>query len=432
MSDICQIKRQILQFLAKNGLQRLINFDNELAASTSQLKKEVKQEVKDEIKEEAVESTFNDLLNWNKVLAFVTPQADFSLIYNKRSLIYQKSKLYKECLNNIMLAERFNIKEDLTERKKFCQLAIQQQQSQTSYEVEKNLFQLTYTPNPRMPFVIDCLKLQNNEYFGNHIITDQYLNIGDVICVENNLFVVSPDNHLDTIIENDSCYQRCSHCYKSNNMDLIPCDNCCFAMFCSTTCKDEALQIYHKYECSVSPNLKASARSMRSFFMTLYLYHGDIKAMKKYFEARGSTVKTVFDYDLSCPGSPNYNQNLMDIFDSHKAIKNNEPMQDMHTLFNCHLDLVKIWKGNEDFIWNFVTRHNDNIRELGNVLSKWPGYKTQFIEQRQIVGTAYYPFLQLINHSCIPNIICHTNEQNQMVLIVCRPIQKGGQLFVGY
>ena len=390
---------------------------------------------------------FNALINWNKVLANMTSKHDFSYVYNKRSIIYKECKLYKECLNNIMMAEGHNTsqQEDLSERKEFCELAIEQQSENKDDEY---FLKLSYPPNPKMPFAIDCLKLKNNLIFGNHIITDQDLNIGDVICIENPFFAnLSNNNEVDSY-EKDSCFQRCYHCFKYNNMNLIPCNKCNFAMFCSITCQDKAREIYHKYECVINIKLdgvKDIVRSMRSFFLTLYLYDGNFHEMKASFVARDFKVKTVYDCDLSDPTSSDYARNLMHIFDSYNAPKKNKPLSIIETIFNCHPDLAEIWEGNETFIMAFLCRHVDNLRELEQVMIQWPGNTTQLISKvpekrnnfhtnliRNIIGVGYYPFVGLFNHACVQNIFRHFNDKNQIVLIVCRPINKGEQLFDDY
>lgn len=391
-------------------------------------------------------SNFDALLCWNELLAKLAPfDAGFNFIYCKRSMIYKECKLFKESLNNIMLAESFNTKDDFTEHKQFCQLAIQEQ-NQTECVDEKKYFELSYAANPMMPFTIDCLKFKHSDIYGNHIITDQDLKQGDIICIEN-LFFGTMSNNADgynTLIENNTCYQRCHHCFKFNNMDLIPCMRCTNAMFCSIICRDESFKIYHKYECFINTKIadvENILRKMRSFFVTLYLYNGNINEMKTTFGARGPRVQTVFDYNLGNPKSPNYYRNLMSIFYSCKSSPKCKSVPIIDRIFNCHPDLAVIWKGNETFIVELLCRLVDNLREHGQVMLQWPANTTQIIAKsseksnivsRKIIGVGYYPFVGLFNHSCFPNVNRHINQNNQMVLAVCRPIKKGEQLFDDY
>ena len=426
---------QLQKFMFKNELPFIIDYN--VAASFGHHK----------IVNE-VETTYGTLLNWNKVLACLDIDDQTAMVYYKRSKDFKHIALFEECLSNMHWAEQYKIDKDLEKQKNRIQDAIKII-NMTDDKIDENFFKLSYAPNPRLPFVIDSLKLDNNLDFNNHIITDQNLNIGDVVCVENPFFGFTTNkSDGDTYIEQDSCYQRCSHCFQSNNMNLIPCESCKSTMFCSTYCKDEAMEIYHKYECYILrkiPNIENIVRSMRSFFVTLYLYGGNFEAMKKSIGQRGPSVKTVFDYDLSNQKSPNYARNLMDIFDSYKAPQFNTSLKIFSTIFKCHPDLAVIWKGNKQFIHDFLTRHADNLRELGQEMLKWPGNTAQLIAElpetnnnfqinlvRKIVGLVYYPFFGLLNHSCVPNIIHHINEKNQKVLIVCRPIRKGEQLFVDY
>jgi hypothetical protein len=101
---------------------------------------------------------------------------------------------------------------------------------------------LSYEGKPKVPFVADCLELQDDENFGRFITTSRNLKAGDVVAIE---------KPFSSYLLPEFKYKRCNNCRKENMMSLIPCCYCTSAMFCSARCQDEAHQNYHKYECPV-------------------------------------------------------------------------------------------------------------------------------------------------------------------------------------
>lgn len=219
-------------------------------------------------------------------------------------------------------------------------------------------------------------------------------------------------------------------------------------MFCSDTCQDAAFKMYHKYECLIMKKLdgvKDLVGRLRPFFLALSLFDGSVDRMKATLQGRSGGQRTVFDYDLSDPLSHTYAINLLHVFDSYTTTQHSESFEQINTLFTCDPELNIIWKGNESFVHMLLCRFNDVLRCLGRGIYKWPGNATDIAEQlpditdsfdtdlvRKMAGVGYYPFLGLINHSCVQNISRHIDADNKMVLIVCRPIKKGEQLFDDY
>lgn len=78
-------------------------------------------------------------------------------------------------------------------------------------------FTLTYPSHENLPFVIDCLKVKNDENFGRFVYTTQNLRPGDIIAIEEPFFkfLIPSARHL-----------RCANCLKSNKMDLMPSQLC--------------------------------------------------------------------------------------------------------------------------------------------------------------------------------------------------------------
>lgn len=428
---------QLQKYLNDRQMKRSIMNNNEMQGNEESLVKK-QFEVAAKLYEEY--EYYCALLVYNEILSCVSDQASMSYIYDKRSIIFMDFGLYAECLNNINHAEERNIKYDLSERREFCLRAIAMQGGQ-SLVVPK--LELTYPANPQMPFIANCLKQMPTTFNGRHIYTDKNLKPGDIICIEDLFFGTMQYNHPPYHFnERQPCLVRCYHCFKFNNLDLIPCNFCNFAMFCSNKCREEAKEKYHKYECvinTVIPGVQNLVRKMRTFFMSLHLYNGDIYAMRSAFEGIVDNTHSVFDHDLSEPNAIDRDRQLMKIFHSCTSPKFNIYSAMFKNIFKSHRELARMWHGNEYFIVKFILRHADNLRDYGQVILENNASISTLCEDpplfetgRKIIGIGYYPFSSLLKHSLMPNVTRSSTRTHQLVLTVCRPIKKGELLFDDY
>lgn len=427
---------QLQRYMNERQVKRSIMNNNEMRGNERKL---VKKQFKVAGRLYAKKEYVSALMVYNEILSCVDDQDSLGYVYNRRSIIFKDFELYAECLNNINLAEERNIKYDLSERRELCLRAIAMQGDQSLVGPE---LALSYPANPKMPFVADCLKLMFCTVYGRTVYTDKDLKPGDIICIENLFFATMPHNYPFYHYNERNCsLQRCYHCLKFNNLDLIPCFYCNFAMFCSIKCREEAFVKYHKYECAINnaiPGVQNIVRKMRTFFMSLYLYFGDINAMRSDFEGIGTEMQSVFDYDLSKPSVINRDRRLMKIFHSCKTPRVNRYSAIFKNIFSSSPALARMWHGNEYFIVKFILRHADNLRDYGQVILDnspiLPMFNDPpFIEPvRQIIGVGYFPFSSLLKHSMIPNVSRRTTQTHQLVLTVCRHIKKGEMLFDDY
>lgn len=138
-----------------------------------------------------------------------------SLAYANRSAVYMEIGEYEKCLKNIQLAKVHGYPADkikkLNDRETNCLAKI------ADHRQSQQEFCLSHEPNQRMPFVSDCLKLREDDKYGRHIITEKELKVGDILAMEP-AFVACPSA--------PEKYSRCYNCFKSNMMDLTPCQHC--------------------------------------------------------------------------------------------------------------------------------------------------------------------------------------------------------------
>lgn len=121
----------------------------------------------------------------------------------------------------------------LIEREEKCKQLVKSQLE--GEKAIKNFFKLSHPPNPKVPFIVDCLELRYTKNFGRGIYATSDLKAGDIISIENTLF---PSMTQDA---SNSC---CVLCLKINQLNLIPCLKCASFMFCSEQCRNKAYEIF--------------------------------------------------------------------------------------------------------------------------------------------------------------------------------------------
>lgn len=169
-----------------------------------------------EAKEFENNSKFSDaIISLNKALCHATSDDRRASIYLARGKIYYELKLYKECLENFDLAKDQGLDNDLHEIEENCKNFMKQN---GHLDDLSKFFSITLPVNPKLPFVADCLKLQESWKFGRGVVTDRPIKIGEVLVIEEPFF---------KMLNKDVRHKRCAHCLKSNRLCLIPCDKYC-------------------------------------------------------------------------------------------------------------------------------------------------------------------------------------------------------------
>lgn len=212
-------------------------------------------------------------------------------------------------------------------------------------------------------------------------------------------------------------------------------------MFCSQDCQQKALKRFHKLECPVMKSLIKSGSvniAIRIFFTSLSAFNGSINDLEKFISESENLCSTIFDFDFSVENRDENIKNYLKCLSSLGRSSKLFNLQPHVEILSTHSTLKETWTKHETFIKSFLQRlcqTNDHYFHgiFGGNLKKVPTIKvnTIFTELQQSIGSGWFPFCSLINHSCAPNVI-RVSVDGRVALIVCRPIQKGSQLFDCY
>ncbi|CAO1294549.1 unnamed protein product [Diamesa serratosioi] len=185
-------------------------------------------------------------------------------------------------------------------------------------------------------------------------------------------------------------------------------------------------------------------RSMRFFFISLNLFDHNILDLKKFINSRKNTKKTVFDYDLSEMNSRESQRNLLLCFDSLDYNDDGIKIDQIGVAIRAHPSLGDEWKKYHHFITKFIRRHSDITDRHVQGLFKWPGNASKLMNEmgsqrkkdystiRKKVGGGAYPFMSMIKHSCVPNLMRHYSKDNRVNLIVTRRINPGEEISISF
>lgn len=120
---------------------------------------------------------FEALANFNKCLSVAQANsADIPLAYSDRSAVYLEVGEYELCLQNIQLARDAGFPSDKQElldiREEDCKRLMKEHQPNPDDDLW-SFFKLSYPPNEKIPFIVNCLELRKSDDYGRFVITTQ-------------------------------------------------------------------------------------------------------------------------------------------------------------------------------------------------------------------------------------------------------------------
>lgn len=209
-------------------------------------------------------------------------------------------------------------------------------------------------------------------------------------------------------------------------------------MFCSVECYNQAFKRFHNYECPVMGLMSKSGSvsiALRLLFISLAAFNSSVEKLQDFFIKSDAIDVTPFDFDLSAGENlKEYLKCLNSLCRSSKVFSI-EPHID---ILSHHPDLHASWKTHETFLRDLLQRHcqiNDlyfhGIFSSSLKLVPFKDNSTVFTDYQQPIGSGWFPFCSLINHSCAPNVV-RIYVEGKVVLVACRPIDKGSQLYDCY
>lgn len=339
---------------------------------------------------------------------------NISLAYANRSACFLKMRHYDECLSDIELAKKAGypdqLMEKLNQRKIDCLKSMENGDSLSGSRTTK----LSLEPDDKFPCMANVLKIERGNDGKYSCVAREDIDIGQTVVVEKVFHVYLHELYA----------QKCTICLKGYT-NLVPCERCSAAMFCSDECSSHLL---HSFECGLvhsednqlNGSIMNDARSV-------------LRAINMF-----STVDELMDFvEQTIQSDPNELPDLLsDDKSKYRAFLklpiNNRMLgreEQVAIIFEVYNVLQKIPKIDSMF----------KTRKDRRFLMHLVGHHIQIVETNSIRGSVTvtgqsvtcYSLIPLMEkyfkHSCAPNVVTAEGEGNH-VFITVRPIKKGEQL----
>lgn len=373
---------------------------------------------------------------YNKAICFATNDSEtLCIAYANRSAVYFQLFMFEECLENINLVFKIGkypsqLCGKLKKREIECQTIIAAEDPYDDAWIEPKL---SFPAHDRVPSIANCLEMRHNKHFGNHIVTNRDLKVGEIVAILKP-YCTSQARRYE--------YERCENCCSERSQNLLPCPSCTAVMFCDEKCMKEATAGFHKHEClaidlinliipfqqdklalrvimtglSVHQNIdKFMDMSEKAFKKNVHLFDIDHTNDCDQYAVVSSLKKSSTTDSISTDVS-NLLMICEKIFTAGNIVSKKKPHEFKKTfkhIVKQHLLMVDM----NGLLYDDLSYHIVNKRS--------PTYDDKCITNNM---SGIYPFIQLLPHSCIPNVLCSSFTNGKIVSIV-RPIKAGEQLF---
>jgi len=257
-----------------------------------------------------------------------------------------------------------------------------------------------------------------------------------------------------SMLRTDARETHCSNCYKrmGDDKDIIVCDRCSIAKFCSAKCLEQATLEFHQFECPfikglftlkiIPLSLRMLLRGWRNI-MYHFLYINGMTPRTPKPRAKVTTEEHL-TYDMKVvPGRHCYQHaiaaklvlemakqvGLLSLIRKQAVLLAvDDDFRGCEHLLDEHLeDFLKcvIFVNIHKIKFNSFEIHEYQVKE------KEVEDKLFSVVDYQRVGAAMYPSTSQINHSCRPN--CNFFFRNDHIVVKSnQKIPKGEQIFISY
>lgn len=373
---------------------------------------------------------------YNLAICFATSNSEtLCLAYADRSAVFFELFMFEDCVENIKLVKEIDkypahLRDELNSRETACKTIMGIEDPYNYQWIEPKL---SFPRHEKVPYIANCLELRQNKQFGNHVVTNRDLKVGDIVGIVEPYVTAQAERYQ---------HERCENCCKERSQNLLPCPNCTVAMFCDEKCLKEAMDGFHKYECVAIDLIDRAIRSQRNKLALRVITKGlsIYQDVDKFLDMTAATFKknvNVFEIDHD------------DIFDQYTAVCSLKRAATTGTISADVTILVTLCE--TIFIASNITSKK-KPQELKKTLKHVVRQQLLMVDMNGLLFddlsyhivkkrcplyddkcsnnnmSGIYPFIQLFPHSCIPNVIC-SSFTNGKIVSVLRPIKAGQQLF---
>lgn len=349
---------------------------------------------------------------------------NISLAYANRSACFLKMKRYNECLIDIELAKEAgypaHLMDKLEQRKVECVKAIEA--GAPSVNVEPKL---SFAHDDKFPCMANVLKIQRDDDGELTVIATEDIAVGQTVVMEKAFMTL--------VLQRNGF--KCNICLKEFS-NLMPCQKCTVAMFCSEKCQRNPL---HQHECGLKLSIDTDTnnsllRQVRSCLLGIGLFADKNELME--FVERSirsdryemptllSDAKSQYKMFLKLPIPPNstiHGAITCIVLEVYNVLMN---MPHINSMFNC--------EKSRRFLVHLIGHHYYILEHNSTLAGTRRLHPTDFQHQIPVYISSQVGLItQYFKHSCAPNqFVCSFHGNNVMTTV--RPVKKGEPLTYSY
>ncbi|KAJ8715268.1 hypothetical protein PYW08_005249 [Mythimna loreyi] len=376
------------------------------------------------------------LVKYNMALMRAPPGSEaMRLSYYSRAELLLKTKRFQACVKDVDTCLALNCPDSmvlkLREMKEaassftWLEQIIHQHRSNPFIE---EFFKLNGARNPDIPCATSHVEV-NMESGHPKVVAARDIPVGTVVAVET-AFVGATHvmNHITS----------CHYCHKMD-LNLMPCEGCCSAMFCDQRCKEKAMQDGHNFECKIIhmiiDDIKLPVKATLKIRQLCNSWDEFITASNELGIERmkNSSIPEIFGSQKFSLLNSHYDTHFINgaMFNRCMYIANIIHYLDIHT----------------SFLPDSPEEKSAAVRAVSRVMMHLALYCNPVqlqhftdlcIEGRMTLhnhpNKGYFPFIGNLPHSCVPNSYV-AGLRNSAALITIEPVKKGAELtypFIGH
>lgn len=393
----------------------------------------------------------NALKHLNRCICFIQPVTSTGVellrhVYKARVSIYLELKLYECCLENLKHLTSINYTHgdkldfnEMAEIEEICRCALENPHRSGVNKIEKPLVpSLRYRSHKNIPFIVEDVQLKYSDNFGYHLVVHRNLKPGDVIMIE---------KPYSAVLLPSDWYNKCTNCLASNYLNLIPCTNCNYAMFCSTNCRVEAYTRFHCYECPIMEEIKELLQpelmiALRNTIRGICVFTD----LDKLGETLHKNTDRRSDFEIDFKSIEE--EKMFEVVANQATNQDRRSLEDLFHFTAAGSVLYKLLtdrtnlrdrietEAQKHVLMELVLRFTQIASVNSFYMSALPIMAPQSApsEIEKEFGISTYPLSSFMNHSCAPNVTKTNAGENHEVLMVfvTRPIKAGAQIFDCY
>lgn len=340
-----------------------------------------------------------------------------ALAYANRAACFVKLKFYKEALEDIASSKEAgypaHLIPKLDRRKADCERMMHEEGSRSREHEAK----LSFEADEQFPCMANVLKVERCSTSGNYsIVAREDIDVGQTVVVEGT-----------TKLLHQHYGSNCNVCLKEI-CNLIPCQKCAIAMFCSPECQGNLL---HESECGLRINSdilvnNESMYALRSILKAIHLFPSADELIN-------FVEETLATDEL--PDSLLNNRSKYRAFLKQRIGRKFIDIVVLGTHAYCvYTEILKIpvvkqmftAEKHRRFLMHLIGHHcqvlhHNLIAPKSTSKTNIPGYATNY----SYVGVMSRYF----NHSCYPHVLTLADGVANSVYVTIRPIKKGEEVF---